>query len=88
MDAMAMSDTLNAWVMVLNGREVDVPPVCNFSKDPLASFGTIPIEPYVHASRLLAGYNMFIFAIRYICNLILYKDSQRLIYFPAQHSRI
>jgi hypothetical protein len=72
------------WVMVLNGREEDVPPICNFNKDPLASFATAPIESYVHTPRLLTGYSMFIFSIRYIFNLILYRDSQRLIYFPAQ----
>jgi hypothetical protein len=83
MDAMAMSDVLNAWVLVLNGREDDVPPLCNFDKDPMASFGTAPVEPYVHSSRLLGGYNMFIFAVRYIFDLVFYRDSQRLLYIPA-----
>jgi len=83
MDAMAMSDVLNAWVIVLNGMEEDVPPICNFDKDPMSSFGTAPAEPYVHTSSLLSGWNMFMFSIRYIFDLIFYRDSQRLLYLPA-----
>jgi len=30
MDAMAMYDVLNAWILVLNGREASVPPIFNF----------------------------------------------------------
>ena len=82
LDAVAMSAVLNAWVLVLNGREVEVPPICNFDTDPLVSLGTAPTEPYVLAKRQLSGFGMFLFSIRYIFELVFYRDSQRTIYIP------
>ncbi|KLU91721.1 hypothetical protein MAPG_10238 [Magnaporthiopsis poae ATCC 64411] len=84
MDAMGMSAVLRAWVSVLNGREADVPPVCNFDKDPLSSLGTAPTEPHVLAQRQLSGFNMLLFAVRYASDMIRYRDSQRTIYLPPQ----
>lgn len=83
MDAMALSGVLRAWVLVLNGRESEVPLVCNFVQDPLATFGTVPTEPYVHVGTQLSGYNFFVFSIRYIWDLIIYRDAQRLVYLPS-----
>jgi hypothetical protein len=85
LDAVAMSAVLNAWVLVLQGRESEVPPVCNFDTDPLASLGTAPTEPFTLAKRLLTGFNMFHFSLRYIFDLVFYRDSQRTIYIPAHH---
>jgi hypothetical protein len=50
LDATAMVAVLNAWVLVLNGCEAEVPPICNFDTDHLASLGIAPTEPYVLAS--------------------------------------
>jgi hypothetical protein len=80
-----MSAVLNAWVLVLNGRESEVPPVCNFDTDPLASLGTAPTEPFTLAKRQLTGFNMFCFSLRYIFDLVCHRDSQRTIYLPAHH---
>jgi len=84
MDAVAMSAVLNAWVLVLNGREAEVPPICNFNKDPLSSIGVAPTESHVLAQKQLTGFNMFLFSIRYIFDLIFYRDAQRIIYLPPQ----
>lgn len=87
MDAVAMSAVLKAWVSVLDGREADVPPVYNFDKDPLSSLGTTPTESYVLADRQLTGLNMVLFSIRYVFDLICYRDSQRTIYLPPHQLR-
>lgn len=75
MDAMGMSAVLRAWVSVLNGRESDVPPVCNFDKGLLSSLGTALTEPYVLAQRQPSGFNMLLFAVRYAPDMIRYRDS-------------
>lgn len=85
LDATAMSSVLNAWTLVLNGQESDVPPVCNFDKDPLSSLGTAPTEPSSLAGHLLGGFNKFQFTLRYIFDLVFYQDSQRTVYIPAQY---
>lgn len=84
MDAVAMSAVIKAWVLVLNGREAEVPPVCNFATDSLASLGLSPSEPHVLAQKQLSGLNMVLFAIRYIWDQAWYRDAARTIYIPPQ----
>ena len=85
MDAMALSAVLDAWVLVLNGREAEVPPVCNFAKDPLSLLGVAPTEPHALAQKQLTGFNLVLFSLRYVFDLVFYRDSQRTIYLAPQH---
>ncbi|KAB8659294.1 hypothetical protein FH972_026183 [Carpinus fangiana] len=86
-DAMGMSAVFKAWQLVLEGREREVPPVCNFATDPLDALGISPSEPHVHAGRRLEGLNFILFGLRFVFNLLWHRYTQRIVYLPASTIR-
>lgn len=82
---MAMSEMLQSLILILNGRQSEVPPVCPISEDPLASLGESPTEPYVNEDRQLVGFALVVFFVRFVFNLLWYHNSQRIIYLPPNH---
>lgn len=87
LDAAAISIVLKAWVSVLNGQENDVPSIANFDMDPLATLGTAATEPFVLAKHQLGGLGMLKFGLRYLLELLFYRDEKRVIYIPASSLR-
>lgn len=83
MDATAVSSLLNAWTLVLDGREDEVPPICNFDTDPMAELGVQPEEKHVLQEEQLGGWGMLKFGMSYLWGLF-WRDEQRTIYIPRR----
>lgn len=83
-DAMGMSALLHAWTLVLNGKENEVPPLHGFDFDPLAKLGSEPSEKSVLANLQLKGLNMAIFGLKYVFELMWYRQEEgRTVCIPA-----
>ncbi|KAL1964981.1 hypothetical protein VTN77DRAFT_6181 [Rasamsonia byssochlamydoides] len=85
MDAMGLARLFQAWTAVLRGQEDQVPPFLGFDKDPLASLGegTSP-KQYVLSNKVLKGLRMLIFVLRFIFELVWYRDEERVVFIPGQ----
>jgi hypothetical protein len=90
MDAMGLASLVQGWTAVLRGKEDEVPLFVGFKHDPLAglSKATQP-QRYVFADKLLKGTGFFLFAFRYLFDLLWYrKDDERVIFLPAKYMQL
>ncbi|PYH97902.1 hypothetical protein BO71DRAFT_285849, partial [Aspergillus ellipticus CBS 707.79] len=69
-DGMECKYLLDAWSLILQGREDEVPPMHGFLTDPLKTLGTRPTEPYLHATRQLTTWQTIILIFRDIASKI------------------
>lgn len=65
-DAMGVAAIFDAWTLVLNGKENEVPNLIGFDYDPLGFYGSSPKDKYLLANKLLRGLNLTIFGVRYL----------------------
>jgi hypothetical protein len=73
MDVMGQQAFLNAWSLVLAGRESEVPTVLGAQKDELTAIADAPTEKaeeYVHKSKQLKGLAMVQFGARFAWDMI------------------
>ena len=87
MDAMGLATLFKAWTAVLHGREDEVPLFHGFSKDPLATISemTSP-EKYVLSGRVLKGFSMLLFTVRFLFEHIWHrKVEERIIFLPGRY---
>ncbi|KAI0889615.1 uncharacterized protein GGS22DRAFT_182958 [Annulohypoxylon maeteangense] len=89
-DAMGHALFLQAWSLILNGRDDEVPQFLGFEKDPLATLGTQPVEKYKHADNQFGIPQAVILGLRYVYdrfrNRRLEEDG-RTICLPAAYVR-
>ena len=87
LDGMGRKALLDAWSLVLQGREDKVVPVHGVETDPMATLGTHPTEPYQHADKQFSTWQMIIFSLRYAFDQIFWrpKDESRVICVPAAY---
>lgn len=81
---------LDAWSLVLNGREGEVLPFHGFADDPLATFGTNPREEYKHADKQLSTWQILMLAARSICFNLWSPpstDESRVVMVPASYAQ-
>ena len=78
---------LDAWSLVLQGREDEVLPMHGVEIDPMTTLGTHPTEPYQHADKQFSTWQMIIFGLRYAFDQIFWrpKDESRMICVPAAY---
>ncbi|KAI0008700.1 hypothetical protein F4779DRAFT_628288 [Xylariaceae sp. FL0662B] len=78
---------LNAWIAVLDGRDADVPPLHGVTRDPLATLGLQPHEPYALEDRRLGPWEMILFVLLYFWNtVIMHRGTEtRMACIPARH---
>ena len=87
LDGMGRRAFLDAWSLVLQGREDEVIPVHGVETDPMATLETHPTKPYQHAGKQFSTWQMFIFGLRYAFDQIFWrpKDESRVICVPAAY---
>ncbi|ORY69093.1 uncharacterized protein BCR38DRAFT_482563 [Pseudomassariella vexata] len=86
MDAVGFKAMLNAWSLVLQGRDDEVPPLLGVGNDPLANLGLHSKEPYKLADRLLIGWRMAVFGIRFAFGLLWWRGNEhRMICIPGSY---
>lgn len=87
LDGMGRKALFDAWSLVLQGREDEVPPLHGVENDPMATLGTHPAEPYQHAHKQFSTWPMIIFGLRYAFDQIFRRpeDKSRVIFVPASY---
>ncbi|MCJ1270263.1 hypothetical protein MMC22_010159 [Lobaria immixta] len=85
LDAIGRKAHLDAWSLMLQGREDEILPSHDVETDPMATLGTHPTEPYRHADKHLSTWQMMIFGLRYAFDQIFGppKPESRVICVPA-----
>lgn len=81
-DASAAKAILDAWSLVLQGRDEEVPPLHGFDSDPLARLGRDPKEKYKLAERRLSVWQIIVFGIRYAFEMVWWGDEGRVLCVP------
>ena len=89
MDAMGRRLFMDAWVCVLHGQEDNVPPLHGFDFDPLVNLGTqVPETSSVLFPLLLSGFGLIIFVVRYMCELLWWREEAcRTVCLPQKYVR-
>lgn len=87
LDAMGHKALLDAWSLVLQGREDEVLPVHGVETDPMTTLGTHSTEQYQHADQQFSTWQMIIYGLRYAFDQIFWrpKDESRIICVPAAY---
>ncbi|KAF2762411.1 hypothetical protein EJ05DRAFT_506143 [Pseudovirgaria hyperparasitica] len=82
-DAAGLAYLLKAWSDILSGHVERVPAIAGFDTDPLETLGSKPIEEHVMSKWRVKGFQIFLFIINYILDIIWYpKESGRAICIP------
>lgn len=87
MDAMGLSSFIKAWTDVMRGEEDKVLPFAGFKDDPLGPLTAQgPPVPLFLADKLLKGFGLFIFVLRFLFDLLWYwKESERVLCIPGKY---
>lgn len=81
---------LDAWSLVLHGRDAEVPPLYGFAADPLATLGSEPREEYKLADRQLSTWQLLVLGARVFLGRLWSPPSQeltRMITIPASFAQ-
>lgn len=87
---MGRKNLLDAWSLVLHGREGEVPKFHGFATDPLAPLGINPHEEYKHADKKMNALQLLVLAVRNICFKLwspLSADESRVVMLPASYAQ-
>lgn len=82
MDAMAKKALLNAWMLILQGRDEEVVPPHGDDGDPLADLGKNPTEPHCLNSQRLSIFGLGQYGIRNIGDFFRTKEN-RMVCIPG-----
>lgn len=82
-DAMALKAILDNWVLILQGREAEVPSQHGFDEDPLRELGLHPTETFDLAGSELSKWGTASYALRNVYNIALGKKENRTVCIPA-----
>ncbi|KAL8832589.1 MAG: hypothetical protein Q9191_000158 [Dirinaria sp. TL-2023a] len=90
LDAMGRKALLDAWSLMLQGRDDQVLALYGVETDPLATLGSRPVEPYRHSCRQLGTWQMMIFGLRYAFDQIFWRPrhESRIICVPAAYMQL
>ncbi|KAH0019772.1 hypothetical protein KCU78_g6677, partial [Aureobasidium melanogenum] len=72
-DGLGGKAVLDAWSLVLHGRDQEIPDLQGVYEDPLATLGTQPDVPYQHESRVMGLRQLILFGIRAFLRRTFYK---------------
>lgn len=81
---------MDAWSLVLHGRDAEVPPVYGFAADPLAALGSAPREEYKLADRQLNTWQLLVLGARMFLGRLWSpptQDLKRVIMIPASFAQ-
>lgn len=82
-DAMALKAILDNWVLILQGREDQVPLLHGFDEDPLRELGCHPTEPYELAGTELSALGTASYVLRNGYSIFLGQKETRTVCIPA-----
>ncbi|KAF1964545.1 hypothetical protein BU23DRAFT_521005 [Bimuria novae-zelandiae CBS 107.79] len=82
-DGMALKAILDSWVLVLQGREAEVPNLHGFDEDPLRELGMHATEPYELAGSELSKLGTASYVLRNGYSIALGKKETRTVCIPA-----
>lgn len=82
-DASAAKAIFDAWSLVLQGRDDEVPPLYGFDSDPLAQLGLHPKEKYSLVEKRLSVWQIIVFGVRYAFEMLWWGDEGRVLCVPA-----
>ncbi|KAH8771949.1 hypothetical protein F5883DRAFT_665143 [Diaporthe sp. PMI_573] len=82
-DAMALKAILDSWVLILQGREAEVPILHGFDEDPLRELGCHPTEPYTLAGSDLSTLGTAPYVLRNGYNMLLGQKQNKTVCIPA-----
>lgn len=82
-DAMALKAILDNWVLILQGREAEVPLLHGFDEDPLRELGCHPTEPYELAGSELSTLGTASYVLRNGYNILLGQKQNKTVCIPA-----
>lgn len=69
-DFVGIKSLFDAWSLVLQGRESELPPVHDIETCPMETLGNDQKEPYEHAGKLLSPLKMGILGLRLVWNML------------------
>lgn len=84
-DAMALKAILENWVLVLQGREAEIPPQNGFDEDPLRELGLHATVPFDLAGSELSKWGTASFVMRNGYSIALGKKENRTLCIPARY---
>ena len=86
-DLMGCKALLDAWSLILQGRDDQVPSLHGIDTDPLATLGTRSTEPYEHVDKQLSIGQSLIFGLRIMFDQKIRrpKGETRIVCVPAAH---
>jgi hypothetical protein len=85
LDAMGRKALLEAWCLVLQGRDDEVAPLHGVTADPLVTLGDKATEAYKNAHLMLSPLQMMLFGVRYAFESWWWEDETRVICIPASY---
>lgn len=74
-----------SWSLALQGRDDEIPPFHGYNSDPLATFGEITSEPYMHIKKLVTGWKKALFILYQIYDGWRYKTASRIVCVPGPY---
>lgn len=82
---MGMDGIIGAWMLVLQGRKSELPPLCGIDEDLLTNFGKHPpIEPFKLAGRIMSCVETFCWGLKRAFDTWLNnRPEERVIFVPA-----
>lgn len=87
-DAMGMSFVLQAWQLVLEGRDNEVPPLNDAETDLLDKAGRIPIERYRLSNSLMKPWQFVLYALNLLVSRLWWGGNEtRITYIPGKWLR-
>lgn len=84
---MSLRDISVAWSLTLAGRELEVPRMLSAEEDPMARAGLDPAwnEPHVLQKQWIMGFWAFLWAFRFILDLVLWRKMEaRTLFLPRK----
>ncbi|KAI1204079.1 uncharacterized protein F4807DRAFT_449024 [Annulohypoxylon truncatum] len=89
-DTMGHAAFLRAWLLVLNGRDDEVPEFHGYESDPLGALGSQPVERYKYADKQFGTWHVIILGLRYAWDRLWdpkAEDGGRTIFVPAAYAQ-
>lgn len=82
-DALGMKAVLQNWILMMQGREDEVPMLHGFEQDPLQELGRHPTEPHVLADSVMSTGSSLLYGLRNGYSLVFGPKEGRMVCIPA-----
>ncbi|KAK7959713.1 Transcriptional regulator sdnM [Apiospora aurea] len=75
------------WMLVLQGRQAEIPPVCGFDEDLLKDLGKQPTEKHKHQGNRMGRFGMLWWVLKRAFQVFWYKEEGRIVCIPESFVR-